>query len=107
MLFINYYFLKYYKDRRLLILATTNFEQPDLKNLNMSDCFNSEIYVPNIDKLSSVDHVLKELNLFNDDERNQAISNLKEVKLNIGIKKLLMVIEMCRQDVDDKVKKFV
>jgi vesicle-fusing ATPase len=108
MLFINYYlFLKYYKDRRLLILATTNFGQSELRNLNMSDCFNSEIYVPSIDNLLSVDHVLKELKLFNDDERNKALSDLKEVELNIGVKKLLMIIEMCRQDVDDRVKKFV
>ncbi|RIA79766.1 P-loop containing nucleoside triphosphate hydrolase protein [Glomus cerebriforme] len=95
------------KGRRLLILATTNFKQSDLKDLSMSDCFNSEIYVPNIKELSSVDHILKELKLFDDNEKDRAISDLKEVKLNIGIKKLLMMIEMSRQDVDNKVEKFV
>jgi vesicle-fusing ATPase len=73
----------------------------------MSDCFNEKIYVPNVNELSSVDHVLKELELFNDDERRQAISDLKGVELNIGIKKLLMIVEMCRQDVKNRVKKFV
>ena len=73
----------------------------------MSDCFDSEIYIPNINESSSVDYVLKELELFNDNERNQVIDNLKEVELNIGIKKLLMIIEMSRQDVDNKMEKFV
>ncbi|GBB92896.1 hypothetical protein RclHR1_20770002 [Rhizophagus clarus] len=95
------------KDRRLLILATTNFGQSELKDLSMSDCFNSEIYVPNVNELESVDHVLKELKLFDDYEREQAISGLEGVELNIGIKKLLMIIEMCRQDVENRVEKFV
>ncbi|CAG8616139.1 9277_t:CDS:10 [Funneliformis mosseae] len=95
------------KDRRLLIFATTN-ERSVLEQMNMSDCFNSEIYVPNIVELSCVDFVLKELTLFNDDERNRALSALQQdgFNLNIGIKKLLMIIEMSRQDVD-KVDKFV
>ncbi|CAG8670850.1 18051_t:CDS:10 [Dentiscutata erythropus] len=95
------------KDRRLLILATTN-EKSVLDDMNMSDCFNSEIYVPNITELSSVDVVLKELALFSDEERNQALNALKQggVELRIGIKKLLTIIEMSRQDVD-KVDKFI
>ncbi|CAG8566803.1 17083_t:CDS:2, partial [Dentiscutata heterogama] len=95
------------KDRRLLILATTN-EKSVLDDMNMSDCFNSEIYVPNITELSSVDVVLKELALFNDEERNRALNALKQggVEMRIGIKKLLTIIEMSRQDVD-KVDKFV
>ncbi|CAG8598288.1 35733_t:CDS:10 [Gigaspora margarita] len=95
------------KDRRLLILATTN-EKSVLDDMNMSDCFNSDIYVPNITELSSVDIVLKELTLFNDEERNRALNALKQggVELRIGIKKLLTIIEMSRQDVD-KVEKFV
>ncbi|CAB4477536.1 uncharacterized protein OCT59_013110 [Rhizophagus irregularis] len=98
------------KDRRLLILATTNFGQSELKDLSMSDCFNSKIYVPNVSELDSVNHVLEELKLFNDDERKQAKSELEGVELNIGIKKLLMIIEMCRQDAENsenRVKKFV
>ncbi|CAI2191442.1 11013_t:CDS:10, partial [Funneliformis geosporum] len=95
------------KERRLLIFATTN-ERSVLEQMNMSDCFNSEIYVPNIVELSFVDFVLEELALFNDDERNRALGALQQdgFNLNIGIKKLLMIIEMSRQDVD-KVDKFV
>ncbi|CAJ0887342.1 4285_t:CDS:2, partial [Entrophospora sp. SA101] len=96
------------KDRRLLILATTN-EKSVLQQMDMSDCFNSEIEVPNINDLDSIEIVLKELALFNNDEREQALEILRQnhlIKINIGIKKLLMIIEMSRQDVD-KVDKFV
>nr|CAG8448754.1 3914_t:CDS:10 [Entrophospora candida] len=96
------------KDRRLLILATTN-EKSVLQQMDMSDCFNSEIEVPNINDLNSIEIVLKELALFNNDEREQALEILRQnhlIKINIGIKKLLMIIEMSRQDVD-KVDKFV
>ncbi|RHZ57043.1 hypothetical protein Glove_395g6 [Diversispora epigaea] len=95
------------KDRRLLIIATTN-EKSVLEQMNMSDCFNSEIYVPHISELSAVDTVLQELTLFNDEERIRVLEILQEdeIKLKIGIKKLLMIIEMSRQDVD-KVDKFV
>ncbi|CAG8486068.1 1360_t:CDS:10 [Acaulospora morrowiae] len=93
------------KDRRLLILATTN-EKSVIEQMGMSDCFNSEIYVPNITDLSSIDVVLRELSLFNEDERSRVLDKLAgQVELKIGIKKLLMIIEMCRQDVD-KVEKF-
>ncbi|CAG8562114.1 4008_t:CDS:10 [Diversispora eburnea] len=96
-----------HKDRRLLIIATTN-EKSVLEQMNMSDCFNSEIYVPHISELTAVDIVLQELTLFNDEERKRVLEILQEdeIKLKIGIKKLLMIIEMSRQDVD-KVDKFV
>lgn len=49
------------------------------------------------------------MELFNDQERSDALIELGTVEnmtLSIGVKKLLMVIEMARQDVD-KVNKFV
>ncbi|CAG8702218.1 11086_t:CDS:10, partial [Ambispora leptoticha] len=97
------------KDRRLLILATTT-ERSVLEQMDMIDCFNSEIYVPNVTDLTSVDAVLRELDLFNDQDRQRALQTLAEngfdKKLSIGIKKLLMIIEMSKQDVD-RVDKFV
>ncbi|CAG8623141.1 6200_t:CDS:10 [Ambispora gerdemannii] len=96
------------KDRRLLILVTTT-ERPVLEQMDMIDCFNSEIYVPNITDLTSVEIVLRELSLFNDQDRQRALDFLRQSgidkKLTIGIKKLLMIIEMSRQDVD-RVDKF-
>ncbi|KAG9298198.1 hypothetical protein G9A89_002686 [Geosiphon pyriformis] len=97
------------KGRRLLLLATTT-ERSVLNQMDMIDAFNSEIYVPNITDLRSVEVVLKELDLFDDKERKRTLSNLQQEgidqKLSIGIKKLLTIAEMCRQDFD-KVDKFV
>jgi len=79
--------------------------------MDMIDCFNSEIYVPTIMDLLSVEIVLKELDLFDNNERNEALNRLQQEgidqkTLSIWVKKLLMITEMCRQDVD-KVDKFV
>ncbi|KAK4514101.1 FAM50A protein [Mucor velutinosus] len=97
------------KDRRLLILATTTQRQI-LDQMDMTDEFSAEIYVPTITSLEGVDTVLQQLELFNDAERERALSVLKQAnmdqKLTIGVKKLLMIIEMARQD-EDKVEKFV
>jgi len=76
----------------------------------MLDSFNAEIYVPSIKSLSSIDIVLKEIELFSDSERSYVMKSIsKEIQSNyvsIGVKKLLMIAEMARQD-DDKVSKFV
>lgn len=97
------------KDRRLLILATCTNRQI-LDQMDMTDEFSAELYVPTITSLEGIDIVLQQLELFEDSERERAISILQQAnmdqKLTIGIKKLLMIIEMARQD-DDKVDKFV
>ncbi|KAL9547866.1 hypothetical protein MBANPS3_005962 [Mucor bainieri] len=97
------------KDRRLLILATTTQRQI-LDQMDMTDEFSAEIYVPTITSLDGVDTVLQQLELFTDAERERALSILQQAnmdqKLTIGVKKLLMIIEMARQD-EDKVDKFV
>ncbi|KAI9203249.1 P-loop containing nucleoside triphosphate hydrolase protein [Polychytrium aggregatum] len=96
-------------NRRLLILGTTS-QRHVLEQMDMVDAFNSQIYVSNVTDLSSVDVILKELELFSDAERNQALQSLTRAglanKLSIGIKKLLMMTEMARQDID-KVEKFI
>jgi vesicle-fusing ATPase len=73
--------------------------------------FDSELYVPPISSLSALEHVLKEVDLFpRDEDRERIIRKLESVgyswdentpsrlKLNIGVKKLLSVIEMARQE---------
>ncbi|KAL1922968.1 uncharacterized protein VTP21DRAFT_9344 [Calcarisporiella thermophila] len=96
------------KERRLLILATTA-ERSILEQMGMQEAFSASVHVPNITSLKAVEIVLRELGAFTDDERQRAMVLLRQHnldRLNIGIKKLLMVIEMARQDVD-KVDKFV
>jgi len=97
------------KGHKLLIISTTS-QKSILQEMDMLDSFNAEIYVPSIKSLSSIDIVLKEIDLFSDSERAYVMENIRhEIKSNyvsIGIKKLLMIAEMARQD-DDKVSKFV
>jgi len=92
-----------------LILSTTN-EKSVLENMDMSDCFNSELYISNIADLQSISHVLDDSQLFSPEEKREALERLRisgiDQRISIGIKKLMMVIEMSRQDVD-KVDKFV
>ncbi|MCO5589643.1 hypothetical protein L7F22_043611 [Adiantum nelumboides] len=99
------------KDRRLLILATTS-NKPMLTDMEVSDAFLADIRVPNITSLRSVDHVLRQTELFaNEEDQARCLGLLQsagladEDRLNIGIKKLLSEIEMARLDDDpaDKV----
>jgi len=97
------------KGHKLLIISTTS-QRSILQEMDMLDSFNAEIYVPSIKSLSSIDIVLKEIELFSDSERSYVMKSIsKEIQSNyvsIGVKKLLMIAEMARQD-DDKVSKFV
>jgi vesicle-fusing ATPase len=95
-------------DRKLLILATTS-QKNLLSQMDMEDVFDAEIHVPNITELRSVSKVLEEIKLFSDTELQKSMEFLHHMgldgRLSIGIKKLLMICEMARQDVD-KVEKF-
>lgn len=97
------------KDRKLLVLATTS-QKSLLEQMDTSDAFNADIYVSNITKIDSMDKVLQDLKVFSEEERavvrNKLIESGIEKSLSIGVKKLLMIAEMARQDAD-KVSKFV
>ncbi|TFK43822.1 vesicular-fusion protein SEC18 [Crucibulum laeve] len=100
------------KDRRLLIIATSSL-RPILTDLGLSETFDSEMRVPPISSLRSLEYVLREVELFpSDQERRDATRMLEEAgfgsdrsglntKLQIGIKKLLSIIEMARQEPDN------
>ncbi|KAJ1950263.1 transport between ER and Golgi ATPase protein, partial [Dispira parvispora] len=98
------------KGRRLLILATTN-QKGVLGEMDMLDNFNAEIYVPPIRDVASVEFVLKDLQLYNQQELTQVMRSLYDegvdTRLSLGIKKLLMIIEMARQDPQTKVEKLL
>ena len=96
--------------KKLLILATTN-QKELLNQMELGDAFNAEIRVPNISDLHSIENVVSELKLFSDGEKQKVIESLSPFvidgsNLSIGIKKLIMLCEMARQDTD-KVEKFV
>lgn len=94
----------------MLIIATTSIRDM-LVDTQLFEGFDSELYVPSISSLSSLDHVIREVDLFQDDnDRNRVIRKLENagysrdgdpssrLKLNIGVKKLLSLIEMARQE---------
>lgn len=103
------------KDRRLLIIATSSL-RPVLTDLGISEAFDSEMRVPPISSLRAVVHVLDELEIFpNETERAQLINMMQQAglgkmdareddtssRLNIGVKKLLSIAEMARQEPDE------
>ncbi|KAF9464799.1 P-loop containing nucleoside triphosphate hydrolase protein [Collybia nuda] len=99
------------KGRRLLIIATSS-TRSILSDIGLSDTFDSEMRVPPIANLTALEYVLREVELFpSSDERREAIHMLKEAgfagsddlssRLSIGIKKLLSMIEMARQEPDN------
>lgn len=95
------------KGRRLFIVATTSL-RPILTDLGLSEAFDSEIRVPPLSSLGALERVLDEVQLLpNRQDRQRAMEMLEQAGfgdhdgtggLNIGIKKLLSVIEMARQE---------
>ncbi|KAI0722320.1 vesicular-fusion protein SEC18 [Cerioporus squamosus] len=100
------------KGRRLLILATSSL-RPVLTDLGLNEVFDSELRVPPLASLRALDIVLREVQLFpSDEERRRAIGMLGQVgfaqtddeadsaRMSVGIKKLLSMVEMARQEPD-------
>jgi vesicle-fusing ATPase len=99
--------------RRLLIIATSSL-RPVLTEVGLSEVFDSELRVPPISNLQSLEFVLREVQLFSSGtETRRAVQMLAEAgfaptkdgetssQLHIGIKKLLSIIEMARQAPDN------
>jgi len=96
------------KGRRLLIIATTSIRSM-LTETQLTEVFDAELRVPPISSLSVLEHVLDEVQLFpNHSELKRAVAQLSSAgldnddmgngRLQIGIKKLLSIIEMARQE---------
>lgn len=71
----------------------------------MSDVFDSEIRVPPISSSSALEIVIREAKLFtSEQDYARALSKIRQAglagegRLNIGIKKLLSLVEMARQE---------
>ncbi|KAM6450038.1 vesicle-fusing ATPase isoform 1-T1 [Liasis olivaceus] len=93
--------------RKLLIIGTTS-RKDVLQEMEMLDAFSTTIHIPNI---ATGDHLMDALELlsgFKDKERSTIAQNVKGKKVWIGIKKLLMLIEMSLQmDSEYRVRKFL
>ncbi|XP_043081582.1 vesicle-fusing ATPase [Puntigrus tetrazona] len=93
--------------RKLLIIGTTS-RKDVLQEMEMLDAFSTTIHVQNI---SSGEHLVEALELlgsFTDAERTTIAQHVKGKRVWIGIKKLLMLIEMSLQmDQAYRVSKFL
>nr|XP_043906579.1 vesicle-fusing ATPase isoform X2 [Solea senegalensis] len=95
------------KGRKLLIIGTTS-RKDVLQEMEMLDAFSTTIHAPNISTGEQLVDALELLGSFTDKERAKIAQQLKGKRVWIGIKKLLVLIEMSLQmDQDYRVTKFL
>lgn len=80
-----------------------------LTEMDVMDSFAADLRVPAVDSLPQLDFVLRDIDLFSSAEESaDAIGLLHEAgfgeanRINIGVKKLLSLAEMCRQDPESR-----
>uniref|UniRef100_A0A8D0CNB5 Vesicle-fusing ATPase n=1 Tax=Scleropages formosus TaxID=113540 RepID=A0A8D0CNB5_SCLFO len=84
------------KGRKLLIIGTTS-RKDVLQEMEMLDAFSTTIHIPNISTGEHLVEALELLGSFTDKERATIAQQVKGKRVWIGIKKLLMLIEMSLQ----------
>lgn len=81
--------------------------------MDVESAFDTDIPITPITSINSIDHCLREVQLFNSDqEHNRAMQMIRDAKfgesgrgeLSVGVKKLLSMAEMARQDPDPAYK---
>uniref|UniRef100_A0A8C4SJ13 Vesicle-fusing ATPase n=1 Tax=Erpetoichthys calabaricus TaxID=27687 RepID=A0A8C4SJ13_ERPCA len=93
--------------RKLLIIGTTS-RKDVLQEMEMLDAFSTTIHIPNIGANEHLMEALELLGNFKDQERATIAQHMKGKRVWIGIKKLLMLIEMSLQmDQEYRVTKFL
>ncbi|KAG9474417.1 vesicle-fusing ATPase [Eleutherodactylus coqui] len=93
--------------RKLLIIGTTS-RKDVLQEMEMLDAFSTTVHIPNIRTGDQLMEALELLGSFKDNERSIIAQHVKGKKVYIGIKKLLMLIEMSMQmDPEYRVSKFL
>uniref|UniRef100_A0A8C6TZJ6 Vesicle-fusing ATPase n=1 Tax=Neogobius melanostomus TaxID=47308 RepID=A0A8C6TZJ6_9GOBI len=92
------------KGRKLMIIGTTS-RKDVLQEMEMLDAFSTTIHIPNISSGKYLIKALKELGSFGDKELAMIAQAVQGKSLSIGIKKLLMIIEMSLKTVETKIRK--
>lgn len=106
--------------RRLLILSTTS-NRAMLSEMDAMDAFATSLRVPALTTLAQLRRVLQSVELFPRDpaagEVDRALGMLEQAQVGVGegdearwavgVKRLLSVVEMCRQDEGHAVEKLV
>ncbi|XP_054623280.1 vesicle-fusing ATPase-like isoform X2 [Dunckerocampus dactyliophorus] len=95
------------KGRKLLIIGTSSCKDV-LKEMEMLNAFSTTIHIPNISRGEQLVEALELLESFQEKERAIIADAVKGQHLWIGIKKLIMLIEMASQmDANYRVNKFM
>jgi vesicle-fusing ATPase len=94
----------------LLILATTT-QRSVLQQLDLFDCFDRELAVPNVTNLDELSAVLQEVRAFESSaDLAESLNTLRDIagsdKVGVGIKRVLLGVETARQTPDDIVGRF-
>lgn len=84
------------KGRKLLIIGTTSAHDV-LEEMKMTDIFNTYVRVNSLSTSEHIFKVLEELKIFTPEERERIRTKTQGKSLLIGIKKLLVLLEMVRQ----------
>lgn len=84
------------KGRKLLIIGTTS-SQDVLQEMKMTDIFTTQIRVSSLSTGDHICKVLEELQVFTPEERERIRDKTQGKSLMIGIKKLLVLLEIVRQ----------
>ncbi|XP_072926811.1 vesicle-fusing ATPase [Hemitrygon akajei] len=93
--------------RKLLIIGTTS-RKDVLQEMEMMDVFSTTIHIPNISTGEQLMEALELLGRFDDRERTRITQHVKGKPVWIGIKKLMMIIEMSMQmEPEYRVNKFL
>uniref|UniRef100_UPI00398EE843 vesicle-fusing ATPase isoform X1 n=1 Tax=Pristiophorus japonicus TaxID=55135 RepID=UPI00398EE843 len=93
--------------RKLLIIGTTS-RKDVLQEMEMMDVFSTSIHIPNINTGQQLMEALELLGRFDDRERARITQHVKGKSVWIGIKKLMMIIEMSLQmGPEHRVNKFL
>ncbi|CAE6443423.1 unnamed protein product [Rhizoctonia solani] len=99
--------------KRLLVIATTTI-RPMLTDMQMSEVFDAELRISPISTLAALSKVFEDVQLFRSPaEHREALNQLQiagfgaEGKLNIGVKKVLSIVEMARQEPEDITQRLV
>ncbi|XP_048470537.1 vesicle-fusing ATPase [Rhincodon typus] len=93
--------------RKLLIIGTTS-RKDVLQEMEMMDVFSTSIHIPNISTGQQLMEALELLGRFDDRERARITQHVKGKSVWIGIKKLMMIIEMSLQmGPEHRVNKFL
>ena len=81
------------ENRRLLVIATTSVSN-HLEDLQLTDAFNVSLRCPQLEEPSEIEAALRHLV----DDSTQRSSIASAITKPLGIKQLLMVLEMARGD---------